>query len=414
MRLYRTSPPTSAARPCQSVARVVPAHRRRGHRSVRGGRHAHLRPQDRRGATRLRHPAHPPPLRAVAQGVRPVRPTRPPVRGSRPGDGALRAGCARHTAGGLGHWRHDRLLRHLLGSRPASAVVEAFVTSGSSLLTLGFLRPPGTGEIILTFVEAGIGLGLVSLMISYLPTIYGAFSRREALVGLLEVRAGLPPSPAELLTRYERIGWLDRIDDDVFEKWETVVHGGGGEPHQPAVARVLPFTAPASAAGSPQPAACWTPPPSSAPPSTVRTMPAPTSCCAPASSHCAESPTTSASPTTPTRRRMRRSRSAAVNSTCCASSCAPSGIPLKADRDQAWRDFAGWRVNYDAVLLALCGMVMAPPAKWSSDRVPAAAKAPTLFKKVMRRRRRELTEPSSRRQRSRRRSRPAPPRSGVA
>jgi hypothetical protein len=24
---------------------------------------------------------------------------------------------------------------------------------------------------------------------------------------------------------------------------------------------------------------------------------------------------------------------------------------LKADRDKAWQDFAGWRVNYDAVLL---------------------------------------------------------------
>ena len=55
-------------------------------------------------------------------------------------------------------------------------------------------------------------------MISYLPTIYGAFSRREALVGMLEVRAGLPPSPAEMLTRYERIGWLGRLDDATLGK----------------------------------------------------------------------------------------------------------------------------------------------------------------------------------------------------
>ena len=47
------------------------------------------------------------------------------------------------------------------------------------------------------------------------------------------------------------------------------------------------------------------------------------------------------------------------------------GVPLKADRDRAWRDFAGWRVNYDQVLLQLCALVMAPPAKWSSDRMPA-------------------------------------------
>ena len=49
---------------------------------------------------------------------------------------------------------------------------------------------------------------------------------------------------------------------------------------------------------------------------------------------------------------------------------AAEGIPLKPDRDQAWRDFAGWRVNYDAVLVALAVLTIAPPAPWSSDRVP--------------------------------------------
>ena len=29
-----------------------------------------------------------------------------------------------------------------------------------------------------------------------------------------------------------------------------------------------------------------------------------------------------------------------------------AGVPLKPDRDQAWRDFAGWRVNYDRVLIS--------------------------------------------------------------
>jgi hypothetical protein len=45
-----------------------------------------------------------------------------------------------------------------------------------------------------------------------------------------------------------------------------------------------------------------------------------------------------------------------------------SGVPLKADRELAWRTFNGWRVNYDTVLLALAGMIMAPEAPWSSDR----------------------------------------------
>jgi hypothetical protein len=47
---------------------------------------------------------------------------------------------------------------------------------------------------------------------------------------------------------------------------------------------------------------------------------------------------------------------------------ASKGIPIKPDREKAWRDFAGWRVNYDTVLLALCEITVAPPAPWSSDR----------------------------------------------
>ena len=44
------------------------------------------------------------------------------------------------------------------------------------------------------------------------------------------------------------------------------------------------------------------------------------------------------------------------------------GVPLRADRDQAWRDFAGWRVNYDVPLVTLAGFLVAPYARWSSDR----------------------------------------------
>ena len=38
-------------------------------------------------------------------------------------------------------------------------------------------------------------------------------------------------------------------------------------------------------------------------------------------------------------------------------------------RDQAWRDYAGWRVNYDQVLLALAELTMASEAPWVSERV---------------------------------------------
>jgi hypothetical protein len=47
---------------------------------------------------------------------------------------------------------------------------------------------------------------------------------------------------------------------------------------------------------------------------------------------------------------------------------AAAGVPLKPERDQAWIDFNGWRVNYDAVLVELAELTKAPYAMWSSDR----------------------------------------------
>jgi hypothetical protein len=49
-------------------------------------------------------------------------------------------------------------------------------------------------------------------------------------------------------------------------------------------------------------------------------------------------------------------------------SLAQQGLPLKEDQDKAWKDWCGWRVNYDRVLIALAGLTMAPYAPWSSDR----------------------------------------------
>ena len=45
--------------------------------------------------------------------------------------------------------------------------------SGSSLPTLGFVGPPDLATNILAFVEAILGLSVLALLISYLPTIYG-------------------------------------------------------------------------------------------------------------------------------------------------------------------------------------------------------------------------------------------------
>jgi hypothetical protein len=94
----------------------------------------------------------------------------------------------------------------------SGSVQRSFEISGSSLFTLGFAEPDGIGRIWMTFVEATIGLGLVALLISYLPTIYAAHHERDKGIGVLRPFAGTPPSPVELVTSLDRLGALDNPD----------------------------------------------------------------------------------------------------------------------------------------------------------------------------------------------------------
>ena len=85
--------------------------------------------------------------------------------------------------------RPRRLHADLLGNRPRGWRAS-FELSGSSLFTLGFTRPEGLGSTALIFAEAAIGLFLLALLVTYLPSIDAAYSRREVGITALEVRAG--------------------------------------------------------------------------------------------------------------------------------------------------------------------------------------------------------------------------------
>jgi hypothetical protein len=89
---------------------------------------------------------------------------------------------------------------------------RAFEISGSSLTTLGFAEPDSTARIWLAFIEATIGLGLVALLISYLPTIYGAYNGREKGVVRLRPISGAPPTVVTLLLTLQRVGALGSAD----------------------------------------------------------------------------------------------------------------------------------------------------------------------------------------------------------
>src|ERR1700730_17930885 len=79
-----------------------------------------------------------------------------------------------------------------------------FYLSGTTFFTLGLgdVTPRTTLAKANTVTEGGTGFGFLGLMISYLPTLYGAFSQRELNISLLDARAGSPPTAAELLRRH--------------------------------------------------------------------------------------------------------------------------------------------------------------------------------------------------------------------
>ena len=75
--------------------------------------------------------------------------------------------------------------------------------SGTTFFTLGYgdlVTTGGTGRA-LSVAEAGLGFVFLAVIITYLPVLYQAFSRREIAILLLDARAGSPPTAGELLRR---------------------------------------------------------------------------------------------------------------------------------------------------------------------------------------------------------------------
>jgi hypothetical protein len=91
--------------------------------------------------------------------------------------------------------------------------------SGSSLLTLGFAGTAETGADAIHFIAAATGLVVVALQIAYLPTLYGAFNRREMLVTMLQSRAGAPAWGPELLIRAHMVSLMESLPA-LYAEWE--------------------------------------------------------------------------------------------------------------------------------------------------------------------------------------------------
>ena len=93
--------------------------------------------------------------------------------------------------------------------------------SGTTLFTLGIgdLVPHSSGARVLVVLESGMGLGFLAMVISYFPVLYGAFSRREVSISLLDARAGTPPTAVELMRRHAFKGGSEALNILLVE-WE--------------------------------------------------------------------------------------------------------------------------------------------------------------------------------------------------
>ncbi|MEV4508586.1 hypothetical protein AB0K00_06470 [Dactylosporangium sp. NPDC049525] len=266
-----------------------------------------------------------------------------------------------------------------LGVRPWQ---NALLDSGSSLLTLGFHQPGGVDTGVLQLIEATLGLGLLALLISFLPALYASYSRREILVTALECEAGTPPSATELLERLLRVKGLSLLDGYWHEwtRWFNEIE----ETHSSNPLLVF-FRSPSpdrhwvTAAGAVLDSASLV----SSTFASDDPQPSHAELCVRAGTlalrrvgdyfHMPYDP--DPRPTDPI----------AVTRAEFDEAChrlAVAGAKLKDDRDQAWRDFAGSRVCYEQVLLQFASLTTAPPAPWSADRPIAFHRLPVTRRRA--------------------------------
>jgi hypothetical protein len=99
--------------------------------------------------------------------------------------------------------------------------LSGLYVSGTSFFTLGLgdVIPRGEAARALITIEGGTGFGFLAVVMGYFPVLYGAFSRREVSISLLDARAGSPPTAAELMRRHSFEGAEDALST-LLSEWE--------------------------------------------------------------------------------------------------------------------------------------------------------------------------------------------------
>jgi hypothetical protein len=259
----------------------------------------------------------------------------------------------------------------LLSPFVAGGITGAFSVVGTSFWAAGTTTDHGAVVRAVLGVAALTGLVTVALQISYLPALYAAFNRRTTEVALLHLRAGSPAWGPELLARthyglgsgHSGIGTLpelynhwERLAADVMESHTTY----------PPLVRIR----------APQPLSSW--------------VTALLAVLDSAALMLALSP--SQAPTVPARLclrsgflclreialTMRLASPRAINATGISltypefldavAHLQGVNFPIERCPRDAWRDFVGWRVNYEQAAYAIALAIEAPPALWSGPR----------------------------------------------
>ncbi len=246
---------------------------------------------------------------------------------------------------------------------------QAAEVSGSSIVTLGTTGTSRLAPDLLSYSEAGLGLLLVALFISYFPSIYAAFTRRETGVTLLQVRAGDPPLPITMLIRYHRIeGRLHQLTE-LWRTWE--VWFADIEESHTTFPILVHFR-------SPQPERSWITAAGTLLDAAAFWMAGVDHVVDPDAQLCLRAgflalrriadgfgigydPDPAPDDPISVDRGEWELAMAELDA---------AGVPVVADRDRAWLDWRGWRVNYDTVLLGLARVTEAPLVPWISDRSP--------------------------------------------
>jgi hypothetical protein len=254
----------------------------------------------------------------------------------------------------------------LLWPLKRGGLAAALDEAGSSLFTLGFVRPYGPAQTAIVFVAGASGLALVALLIAYLPVLYAAFNRREIPVTTLEALAGSPPWGPELLARQALIGDVAYLAK-VYDRW-TEWAADIAESHTNY--RTLVFFR------SPDPQTSWLL-------GLLAVLDA-------AALHLALNPGTAPPEARPllrvgyiTMRKLARSLRIPVNEDphpddpialtkaeydAAVDRMRRAGWVFEREPDEAWPHFHGWRVNYEAAAYAIARLLDTPPAVWSGPR----------------------------------------------